>query len=241
MPGHSVLDFAASPRPDRSSGAWTRTPITRRGFFRAAAAGGLAALLPAALAGCNGDPFDPTAEAVIDLGTDAGVLNGLYALTQLKGELFHRLAAAPFPGMTVRERETARDLRDHATARAGWLIERLRDRRVYDYLTFDFTAADLSTRAGALARAAELADRVAAAWLAAAVALRGPGDARVVAKAAAVESRHAAVVRSLQAGTNTAFAAPPAVGADGAARVESLAAALEAVRPYFRTSLVIRS
>ena len=153
---------------------------SRRDFLRLALAGGAATLLPFA-AGCNDDPFDPTARAVIDLRTDAGVLNALYAMAQLQGEFFNRLVIAPFPGMTFRELDAARDLRDHATAHAGWLIDRLRDDRVYDYLQFDFTGIEMGVRAEAMPRAAELADRLAAGALGAALALRNADDARVVA------------------------------------------------------------
>lgn len=214
---------------------------SRRDFLRLALAGGAATLLPFAAAGCNDDPFDPTATAVIDLRTDAGVLNALYAMEQLQGELFNRLVTAPFPGMSAREVDAARDVRDHATAHIGWLIERLRDDRVYDYLQFDFTDVELGMRAAATERAAALVERVAAATLGAALALRGRDDARIVRKMASVHARHAAAVRSVFSGEPDAFAPADAVGADGLARVEAPGAALQALRPYFRTDLQIRS
>jgi hypothetical protein len=213
---------------------------SRRDFLRLALAGGAATLLPFA-AGCNDDPFDPTATAVIDLRTYAGVLNALYAMQQLQGEFFNRLVIAPFPGMSFREVDAARDVRDHAGAHAGWLIERLRDDRVYDYLQFDFTGVELGVRAEAAERAAMLVERVAAGTLGAALALRGREDARIVRKMASVHARHAAAVRAVFSGAPDAFAPADAVGADGLARVEAPGAALQALRPYFRTDLQIRS
>lgn len=227
-------------RPHASVPSAVPTGHSRRDFLRLALAGGAATLLPFA-AGCSDDPFDPTATAVIDLRTDAGMLNALYAMEQLKGEFFNRLVIAPFPGMSFREVDAARDVRDHAGAHVGWLIERLRDERVYDYLQFDFTGVELGLRAEATERASAMVERIAAATLGAALALRDRGDARIVRKMASVHARHAAAVRSVFSGQPNAFAPADAVGADGLARVEAPGAALEALRPYFRTTLQIRS
>ena len=210
----------------------------RREFLRLALAGGPAALLPLAAA-CNDDPLDPAARVFIDLRTEDGLLNGVYALLQLKGELFHRVYTTPFVGMTRTERDVFLDVRDHAAAHIRYLSDRLGTRRIYDLLLFDFSAVDLSGRDAALARAGALCEEVSAAhaWLLPRLA---DGDARrVMAKAASVHARHAAVLGALAEGPD-GFATG-IDGATGLAAHRPLGDVLDAARPYFLTTLDVRS
>lgn len=211
---------------------------TRRDFLRLALAGGTAALLPFAAA-CNDDPFDPAAQASIDLRTEDGLLNGVYALLQLKGELFHRVYATPFVGMTRAERDVFLDVRDHTAAHIRYLTDRLGTRRIYDLLLFDFSAVDLAGREAALGRARGLCDEVSAAhaWLL--PRLADGATRQVLANAASVHARHAAVLGSLAEGPQ-GFA----MGIDGAtglAAQRPLGDVLDAARPLFLTTLDVRS
>jgi hypothetical protein len=211
---------------------------SRRQFLRLALAGGTAALLPFAAA-CNEDPLDPAARAVIDLRTEDGLLNGAYALLQLKGELFHRVYTTPFVGMTRAERDVFLDVRDHTAAHVRTLSDRLGTRRIYDLLLFDFSAVDLSGRDAALRRAHALCEEVSAvhAWMLPRLA---DGATRLVsAKAASVHARHAAVVGSMAQGPEGFAAAID--GATGLAPQRPLGDALEAARPLFLTTLDVRS
>ncbi|HYW13370.1 MAG TPA: ferritin-like domain-containing protein [Longimicrobium sp.] len=211
---------------------------TRRGFLRLAIAGGSAALLPFAAA-CNDDPFDPAAQAFIDLRTEDGLLNGVYALLQLKGELFHRVYTTPFVGMTRAERDVFLDVRDHTAAHIRYISDQLGTRRIYDLLLFDFAAVDLSGRAAALGRARALCDEVSAAhaWM---LPRLVDSDTRLVmAKAASVHARHAAVLGAMEQGPEGWTTGID--GATGLAAQRPLADALEAARPFFLTMLDVRS
>jgi len=224
-----------------------RTPATvpsavralgRRDFLRLALAGGTAALLPFAAA-CNDDPFDPAARAFIDLRTESGLLNGVYALLQLKGELFHRVYTTPFVGMTRTERDVFLDVRDHTAAHIRFLSDRLGTRRIYDLLLFDFSAVDLSGRDAALGRARTLCDDVSAAhaWLL--PRLADGATRQVMAKASSVHARHAAVLGTMAMG-DEGFA----MGIDGAtglAAQRPLGDVLDAASPLFLTTLDVRS
>lgn len=195
-------------------------------------------MLPFAAA-CNDDPFDPAARAVIDLRTEAGVLNGAYALLQLKGELFHRVYTTPFTGMTRAERDVFLDVRDHTGAAIRYLSGQLGTRRIYDLLLFDFSAVDLSRREAALGRSRAFCDDVSAAhtWLL--PKLMDSATRQVMAKAASVHARHAAVLGSLADGPE-GFAAG-IDDATGLASARPLGDALQAVRPLFLTTLDVRS
>lgn len=209
------------------------TRPTRRDFLRSALLGATALLVP--LAACNDSPVDPAARAVLDLGSDTGRLNGVYALLQLKGELFERIRRAPYPGMARAEMDAVTDIVDHTTAHIQYLTRRLRDDRIYDLLLFDFTATPLNSRAAALAMARSVADSVAAAHVWAVENAADPALAVVLAGMGSVHARHAATVRGFVAG-ETGFAP----SATGLTAPRPLAAALEAVRPLFRTQLQIR-
>lgn len=216
--------------------------LSRRRFLALAASGGVGLLAAGALSACNDAPLDPAAEVVIDLGSDEGVLNGLYALSQLKGEFANRVVLAPFVGMPAAGVALFTDLREHTTAHVGWFVERLRSRRIYDSLRFDFAAVDMTSAGVVLPRARQLADAVSAAYVDALVRLRDADTARVVAKMASVHARHAAAVRDLGDAAGTAFAAAEAVDPQtGLERELSLADALEALRPLFHSRLDVRS
>lgn len=215
------------------------TRPSRRDFVRSALLGATALLLP--LAGCNDSPVDPAARAVLDLGSDTGRLNGVYALLQLKGELFERIRRAPYPGMARAELDAVADVVDHTTAHIQYLTRRLREGRIYDLLLFDFAATPLNSRSAALGLARSVADSVAAAHVWAVEVVEDPELAAVLAGMGSVHARHAATVRGFVAGGAGFVAAPAVVTATGLTAPEPLAAALETVRPLFRTQLQIRS
>lgn len=211
---------------------------SRREFLRLLGIGGTAALLP--LAGCNDAPVDPTARATLLLGDDPGKLNGIYALLQLKGEVFERLRRTTYAGKTRAEAEAFADIVGHTTAHVQFASRWLRERRIYDLLLFDLAPVPFGERGPALALARELCDDVAAAHVWTAGALDDPALALVVAKMGSVHARHAAVLRGFASGGD-AFAAPPAVTPAGRTPGRPLAQVLERARPYFRTDLQLRS
>lgn len=212
---------------------------SRRDFVRRALLGATALLVP--LAACNDSPVDPAARAVLDLESDTGRLNGVYALLQLKGELFERIRRAPYPGISRAEMDAVTDIVDHTTAHIQYLTRCLRDDRIYDLLLFDFTGTPLNSRSAALGVARSVADSVAAAHVWAVERAEDPELAGVLAGMGAVHARHAATVRGFVAGGAGFVAAPAVDAATGLTAPEPLAAALEAVRPLFRTELQIRS
>lgn len=211
---------------------------SRRGFLRLLGAGGAAALFP--LAGCNDAPVDPTLRASLTLADDPGKLNGLYALLQLKGEVFERLRRTAYANKTAAEASAFSDIVEHTRAHGLWVSRWLRERRIYDLLLFDLEGVPFGQRAPALALAREIAGEVAAAHVWTAAEMEDPALALVVAKMGSVHARHAAVLRTFTDGGN-AFAAPPAVNAAGRTPGRPLREVLERARPFFRTDLQIGS
>ncbi|HYW06606.1 MAG TPA: ferritin-like domain-containing protein [Longimicrobium sp.] len=236
--GARVSALAHPPTPE-SPMHFPSTPATRRDFVRGALLGAATLLVPLTAA-CNDSPVNPAARATLDLRGDTGRLNGIYALLQLKGELFERIRRAPYPAMTRAEMEAVTDIVDHTTAHIQYLTRRLRDRRVYDLLLFDFTTTPLTSRAAALGLARSVADSVAAAHVWAVEATEDPALAGVLAGMGSVHARHAATVRGFVLG-DAGFAAAPAVSAaTGLTLARPLAGELEAVRPLFLTRLQIQ-
>jgi len=233
-----------APSAEPLTGAVPPPATSRRDFVRLAAIGGVALALPG-LAACNDAPTNPAASATLDLRTERGVLNALYAMEQLTGDFFTRVTTFRFVGMTGAELTLFNDMLTHDGAHVRYFVDAVRSGRVYDYLGFDFSEVDFTARAAVLDVARTLTDASAAAYAGALPRIRDAGRLGVVAKIASVEARHSAAVRDLidaqgATPTGTAFAAGEVVSADGLGIAPAPGEALASVRPYFRTDLTIR-
>jgi len=195
---------------------------------------------------CNEGPLDPAPPVTIAAGSETGILNALYAMEQLTNDFFSRVNDFPYPGMTAIERAAFAAVAAHDEAHVLYFVENVSQGRTFDAFTFRYATVDFGSRESVLGTARSLKDGAAASYLAALPRLTDPAVRNVVAKIAAVESRHAAVVRDIAAGQRTppdgtAFAGPDAVTADGLARVVAPGDALAAFTGYFRNPITVRS
>ncbi len=190
------------------------TVATRRSFLRALGMGGSIVLLPSVFAACRestsslADP-DVNAQAVVlNLNTDAGILNYAFALEQLEAAFYQAVVAAPaFASLSAEQREILTDLRDHEVihreflraaipANGGTLI---RDLRV------DF-GTSLASAASILATAKTFEDLGVAAYNGAGKYLTNATFLTLAGKIVSVEARHAAAIRDTMDTAGTAFA-----------------------------------
>ncbi len=186
-------------------------PATRREFFRIAALGGVAVLLPTMFAGCDDDgnvvppPPPPDGEVVLDLRTDTGVLNFAYALEQLEAAFYTMVVGSFAPGLSQAERAVLSDIRNHEVIHRDYLAAILGDARIPN-LDVDFSSVDFADRASVLETSISLEDTGVAAYNGAGKLLQDVNNLLVAGKIVSVEARHAAAVRDLFRPGTTDFA-----------------------------------
>jgi hypothetical protein len=215
---------------------------TRRSFLRALGMGGSIVLLPSVFAACDDSTsslVSPEVNAqlesqqavVLNLNTDAGILNYAFALEQLEAAFYQAVVAAPaFSSLTAEQQEIMNDLRDHEVihreflraaipANGGTLIRDLRA---------DFAAA-LASPATILATAKAFEDLGVAAYNGAGKYLTNATFLTLAGKIVSVEARHAAAIRDTMDTTGTAFSTFSAaeLTALGASNTNGLDGALE--------------
>lgn len=196
-----------------------RRPLLRRTFLRVAGASAATASL--VLAGCGDTTPTPTPNDPnrLFLGTgDAGLLNYLYLLKQLKTAFYQKVVDAPPTDLLPGEKAYFDDLRDHELVHRETLRYALSsgayDVNLTQPLTYDFSTFTFTTRAGVLAAAQQLEDLGVAAYAGALRLLTTTTTLALLAKIASVEARHAAFVRDLR--TPGSFAGDDVVvSADG--------------------------
>jgi rubrerythrin len=192
---------------------------TRRNFLRALGMGGSIVLLPSVFAACSdstaslvspevNQQLESQLPVVLDLSTDAGILNYAFALEQLEAAFYEAVVtAAPFAAMPAEQREILNDLREHEVihreflraaipANGGTLIRNLQ---------VDFTAA-LASASTILATAMAFEDLGVAAYNGAGKYLRSDVFLTLAGKIVSVEARHAAAIRDTMDTTGRAFA-----------------------------------
>ncbi|MEO7476042.1 MAG: ferritin-like domain-containing protein [Gemmatimonadales bacterium] len=196
---------------------------TRREFFRVAAIGGSAILLPAMFAGCGDDggtqaPVDPTPTdtVVLDLSSDPGVLNYAYALEQLEAAFYTQVTQAFYSGITAEEQQILTDIRDHEVIHRDFLAGALGSARIPD-LAVDFAGGnvDFGSRFSVLSTARIFEDGGVAAYNGAGKLLKDVNNLLVAGKIVSVEARHAAAIRDLLRPGSRDFAGDDVVDPSG--------------------------
>ncbi len=177
---------------------------TRREFFRVAALGGSAILLPTMFAACGDDDGDAPMEpppfdgVILDLSSDPGVLNYAYALEQLEAAFYAQVAQAFYPGITAEEQQVLTDIRDHEAIHRDFLAGALGSARMPD-LAVDFAGGnvDFGNRFSVLSTAKIFEDGGVAAYNGAGRLLTDLNNLLIAGKIVSVEARHAAAIRDL--------------------------------------------
>lgn len=192
--------------PDTRKRTLTRVggPSSRRGFLKVlgGAAAGTAAL---AAAGCDtGDPIDEV-DVVLDFSNDFGVLNYAYALEQLEAAFYAQAAANPYAGISDVEMNYLNALKAHEGAHRDFFAAALADNAI-PALEVDFSGIDFNDRTSVLSTARLLEDTGVSAYNGAGRYLQSDAYLTLAGKIVSVEARHAAAIREIFFGTETAFA-----------------------------------
>lgn len=227
---------------------WSET--TRREFFRLAAIGGTAVLLPSMLAGCRNDggdgitdpPADPAAALTLDLSSDAGVLNYAYALEQLEAAYYtlvvQRLAGA---GLSAAEQAVLTDIRNHEVIHREFLALALGTAKIPD-LALDFSSVNFGNRFSVLDTAKKLEDIGVAAYNGAGKLLRDASNLLVAGKIVSVEARHAAAIRDMLKPGSVDFAGDDVVDLrSGLEQVFDPPLVVAGSGQFIKTPIVVRS
>ena len=177
-----------------------------------------------------------SAEVVLDLSTDTGVLNYAYALEQLEAAFYTQVVATPFAGMTTAELQILTDVRDHEIAHRDFFKAALGSNRIRD-LTPVFTAVNFNDRTSVLTTARTFEDLGVSAYNGAGKLLTSADFLTIAGKIVSVEARHAAAIRDLIAPKTIAFAGDDVVDANGLDVVNTPTAVLSAAQPFVKNPI----
>ena len=233
--------------------AWREQSLGRRLFLRVSAASAASVALVAT--GCAKDPVTPTAPDPYKLLLPAkgtGLLYYAYLMALAQTTVYQKLVDTPPTDFTVADRAIFADLRDHGVVHREtlrYLIDPTLAQQLFPTgFAFSITSFTLTTRAGALTAAQQLADLVAAAYptlLPLFTALADLAYAEkdiatqtklvnqrsVLVKVSSVQSRHAAAVRDLL--MPGSFANSTAVDASGQLITKTPTEVMATLDPYF--------
>lgn len=171
--------------------------VSRRRFIGYAGALAGAGLLAGSIASCKKEE-DPMAGA-IDLGSgEVGVLNLVYAMSQLQAAFYSQVALAPYTPIktTDLEYKMIENMRDHEIAHRELLRKLLGGGAIQD-LTPSFSNVYFDKRTSVLDTAKFFEDLSVAAYNGAAKLLSTDIFLDIITKISSVEARHAATVRDL--------------------------------------------
>ncbi len=183
------------------------SPVSRKKFLSYAALSASAIVLATS---CKKDLDEPmTVQALrggsgldepkdtVNLGSgDTGILNYAYALEQLEAAFYTQVIATPYSGMTAKEMEYLKDIRDHEIAHREFFRNVLSNRRIGG-LRPNFTSIDFSSRASVLGTAKAFEDLGVSAYNGAGELLENLDYLLFAGKIVSVEARHAATIRDL--------------------------------------------
>ena len=218
--------------------AWREQSLGRRVFLRVSAASAASVALIAA--GCSDTTVTPTPADPYQLALpagDSGLLYYAYLLALAQTTLFQKVVDAPPADLTTAERAVFADLRDHKVVHQQTIRYLIDPAGAAQLLPTDFafslTKFTLTTRAGVLAAAQQLADLAAAAYpvlLPLFTTSRIPQRALLL-KMSSVQGRHAAAVRDLLAPGS--FASSDVVDSAGQLLTKTPTEVTAALAPYF--------
>lgn len=218
--------------------AWREQPLDRRFFLRVSAASAASVALIAA--GCSSasttevtpDPY----QLVLPAG-DSGLYYYSYLLSLAQTTLYQKVVDSPPTDLTTAERAVFADLRDHAVVHAElfrYLIDNTRAVVLFptDFV-FNLAPFTLTSRAGVLAAAQQIADLVAAAFptMLPLFTTATTAQRAIALKIGSVLARHAAAVRDMLAPGS--FANSDVVDSAGLLITKTPTEATTALAPYF--------
>ncbi|MGI9075702.1 MAG: ferritin-like domain-containing protein [Gemmatimonadaceae bacterium] len=218
----------------------------RRDFLRTAGLGGLALVLPTALAACadeavapvlpNGNQrrirqIDANQSVTLDFTSDIGVANYAFALEQLEARFYILATENPAADLLPGELAVLRDIRAHEVVHRDFLAAYLGDAGIGG-LTFDFSSVDFTSRSSVLTTSRIFEDLGVAAYNGAGELLTDPNNLLLAGKIVSVEARHAATIRDLLIPRSTYFAGDDVIDANGLDQAFDPRTVLAAADPF---------
>lgn len=183
--------------------AWRAQPLGRRGFLRVSAASAATAALMVAT-GCSTTTPQPVVVDPYQLplpASDSGLLYYTYLLTLAQATVYQKVLDTPPTDLTTTERAIFDNLRDHTVIHRELLkyaIDPTATKVLFPTdFAFKLTAFTLTSRAGVLAAAQQLADLAAAAYPVLLPLVTSAPLRALLLKMSSVYARHSAAVRDL--------------------------------------------
>lgn len=222
------------------SPAWRAQPLGRRGFLRVSAASAATVAL-IATTGCSTETPTPTPADphLLALPTgDPGLFYYAYLLALALSTTYQKIVDSPPTDLTMAERTIFLNMRDHQVIYREllhyYIDPTLKTTLLPTDFAFNVSSLTLTTRAGVLAAAQQLADLAAAAYpvLLPLLAATSGYQQSVLLKTVSVQARHAATIRDLRAPGS--FADDTVVDiATGQLRTKTPLEVTAALAPYF--------
>ncbi|MFC6222430.1 ferritin-like domain-containing protein [Hymenobacter artigasi] len=218
--------------------AWREQSLGRRVFLRVSAASAASVALIAA--GCSTTTVTPTPADPYQLALptgDPGLLYFAYMMALAQTTLYQKVMDAPPTDLTAAERAVFVDLRDHKVVHQQTIRYLIDPTGINQLLPTDFAFSlskfTLTTRAGVLAAAQQLADLAAAAYpvLLTLFTTSSIPQRTLLLKMSSVQARHAAAVRDLL--TPGSFANSDVVDSAGQLLTKTPTEVIAALAPYF--------
>ena len=184
--------------------AWRAQPLARRGFLRVSAASAATVALVAAT-GCSTTTPQPVLADPHQLPLpieDQGILYYVHLLALAQATVYQKVMDTPPTDLTPAERTIFASMRDHAVIHRELFKYAINPAAGNSSLfpadfAFKLTSFTLTTRAGVLAAAQQLADLVAAAYPAVQPLVANVQLRALLLKVASVVARHSATLHDL--------------------------------------------
>ena len=185
------------------SPAWQAQPLARRGFLRVSAASAATVALVAAT-GCTTTTPQPVLADPYQLSLpteDKGILYYVYLLALAQATVYQKVMDTPPADLTPAERTIFASMRDHAVIYRELFKYAINPTAGISVFPTDFafklTSFTLTTRAGVLAAAQQLADLAAAAYPVVLPLVANAQLRALLLKVASVMARHSATLHDL--------------------------------------------
>ncbi len=180
--------------------------VSRKNFLTYA---GLSASLILLGTACKKDPHnippydhghghgDDGPKEVVNLGSgDIGILNYAYALEQLEAAFYTKVIANPCSGLSTKEMEYLKDIRDHEIGHREFFKNAIGDQRIGGLIP-NFSSINFNSRTSVLNAAKAFEDLGVSAYNGAGELIQNTTYLLIAGKIVSVEARHAAAIRDM--------------------------------------------
>jgi hypothetical protein len=183
------------------------------------------------LIACSDNMTDPTQHATLDLTTEIGVLNFVYAVLQLETDFYGRVDDGKFPGMLASEASQFSTFQSDATAaRDDMRVAEIPRGRITDAVLFTLgRVVDFASRTDVLTHAQIIEDAAARGLLAALALVQTPTTVTLITNLASAAAARSAAIR-VMAGASSLSITP-----------QSPSDVMSTLAPYYLTTFTIHA